>query len=57
MSADKEVEMISLPKSHVEELEEKARDCDYYKGRVDGLEYVIDTLENILKGVAEFMTG
>ena len=36
-----------------EELEQKAKDCEYYRGRVEGLEYVIDTLENILKSKGE----
>lgn len=43
-------ETVIVPKAYIEELIKRADDCDYYRGRVDGLEYVIDTLENILKG-------
>lgn len=41
--------VVTVPSEYIEELEKKAKDCDYYKGKVAGLEYVIDTIENILK--------
>ena len=31
------------------ELEKKVNDSEYFRGRVDGLEYVIDTLQDILQ--------
>lgn len=52
MNQDNEsnAETVMVPQAYLEELIKRADDCDYYKGRVEGLEYVIDTLENILKG-------
>lgn len=52
MNQDNEcnAEYVTVPQAYIEELTQKADDCNYYRGRIDGLEYVIDTLENILKG-------
>lgn len=40
---------VIVSEAYLKELQEKAKDSEYYRGRVDGLEYVIDTLENILQ--------
>ncbi len=44
-----EDEFVTIPKGYLMELEKKAKDSEYYRGRVDGLEYVIDSLENAFK--------
>lgn len=43
-------EIVTVPKGYLMELEQKAKDAEYYRGRVDGMEYVIDSLENAFKG-------
>ena len=41
---------IYVPEKFIQELKQKADDAEYYRGRVDGMEYVIDSLENAFKG-------
>lgn len=41
---------VTVSNEYLIELENKAKDCESFRGRVDGLEYVIDTIENSLKG-------
>ena len=45
-----EDEFVTVPKGYLMELEKKARDCEYFRGRVDGLEYALDSFENAFKG-------
>lgn len=45
----KEQEFVSVNKEYLIELEKKANDCEYFRGRVDGMEYVVDAIENTLK--------
>lgn len=40
--------VVEIPEKDLMELERKARDSEYLRGRVEGLEYVIDMFENIL---------
>lgn len=41
---------IYVPNEFIEELKQKADDAEYYRGRMDGMEYVIDSLENAFIG-------
>lgn len=41
---------ISVSEKFINELEQKAEASEYFRGRVDGMEYVIDALENAFKG-------
>ncbi len=41
---------VTVSKEYLMELEKKAKDSEYFRGRVDGLEYVIDSFENAFKG-------
>lgn len=40
---------VKVSEEYLMELEGKAKDSEYYRGRVDGMEYVIDALENAFK--------
>lgn len=42
------VKLVEISEKDLMTLEAKARDSEYFRGRVEGLEYVIDMLENIL---------
>ena len=42
-------EFVTVAKAYLMDLERKAKDSEYFRGRVDGLEYVIDSLENTFK--------
>ena len=46
---DKKSEFVTVPKEYLMELEKKAKDSEYFRGRVDGMEYVIDSFENAFK--------
>ena len=41
---------IYVTEQYYKELEQKAKNSEYFRGRVDGMEYVIDSLENVFKG-------
>lgn len=41
---------IYVTEQYYKELEQKAKNSEYFRGRVDGMEYVIDAIENALKG-------
>ena len=41
---------IFVTEKYIKELEQKAEASEYFRGRVDGMEYVIDALENAFKG-------
>ena len=40
---------VNADRDYLMELEEKAKNCDYFRGRVEGMEYVIDVLQEALK--------
>ena len=40
---------IYVTEQYYKELEQKAKDSEYYRGRVDGMEYVIDAIEEAYK--------
>ena len=46
----KEQEFVTVDKEYLMELEQKAKDSEHFRGRVDGMEYVIDALQEALKG-------
>lgn len=50
MSKYEEDKFIYISEKYIKELEEKAKDSEYFRGRVDGMEYVIDSFENAFKG-------
>lgn len=50
MSKYEEYEHIYVPEKYFKELEQKAKDAEYFRGRVDGMEYVIDSLEKAFIG-------
>ena len=50
MSKYEEYKHIYVPEKYLKELEQKAKDSEYFRGRVDGMEYVIDSLENAFIG-------
>ena len=43
-----EDKLIEIPEKDLAQLKEKAKNSEYYRGRVEGLEYVIDMMENVL---------
>ena len=43
---------VYVSEKYLKELEQKAEASEYFRGRVDGMEYVIDSFENAFKGVA-----
>lgn len=45
-----EDEFVTVSKDYLMELEKEAKNSDYFRGRVDGMEYVIDSIENAFKG-------
>lgn len=48
-----EDEFVTVSKEYFMELEKKAKDSEYFRGRVDGMEYVIDSFENAFKERSE----
>ena len=50
MSKNEEVRFIKVSEEYIKDLEQKAKDSEYFRGRVDGMEYVIDSFENAFKG-------
>lgn len=53
MSNSKEDKYIWVSEQYIKELEQKAKDSEYFRGKVHGMEYVIDSLENAFKGADE----
>lgn len=45
-----EREFATVSSEYLMELEKKAKNCEYFRGRVDGMEYVIDALYEVLQG-------
>ena len=43
-------EFVTVSKEYLMELEQKAKDSEYFRGRVDGMEYVVDALQEALQG-------
>ena len=41
---------VTVTKEYLMELKKKAKDAEYFRGRVDGMEYVIDSIEEAFKG-------
>ena len=46
-------EFVTVSNEYLMELEKKAKDSEYFRGRVDGMEYVIDSFENAFKERSE----
>ena len=46
----KEQEFVNVDREYLAELEQKAKDSEYFRGRVDGMEYVVDALQEALQG-------
>lgn len=44
-----EREFVTVSREYLMELEQKAKDSEYLRGRVEGMEYVIDSLYEALK--------
>ena len=42
-----EDDYVTISREYIKELEEKAKDCEYYRGYINGLESVLTTIENI----------
>lgn len=40
---------VTVAKEYLMELEQKAKDSEYFRGRVDGMEYIIDAIEEAYK--------
>ena len=40
---------VTVAKDYLVNLEQKAKDSEYFRGRVDGMEYVIDAIEEAFK--------
>lgn len=40
---------VNTDREYLMELEQKAKACDYFRGRVEGMEYVVDALQEALK--------
>ena len=40
---------VTVAKDYLMQLEKKAKDSEYFRGRVDGMEYIIDSFENAFK--------
>ena len=45
-----EREFVTVSREYLMELEKKAKDSEYFRGRVDGMEYVVDALQEALQG-------
>lgn len=41
-------DFVTVAKEYLMELEKKAKDSEYFRGRIDGLEYVIDSIYVVL---------
>ena len=46
----KERVFVNTDREYLMELEQNAKDREYYRGKVEGMEYVIDALQEALKG-------
>ena len=46
----KEQDFVYVCTDYLMELEEKAKKSEYLRGRVDGMEYVVDALQEALQG-------
>ena len=45
----KEQVFVNTDREYLMELEQKAKDSEYYRGRVEGMEYVVDALREALE--------
>lgn len=41
---------VTVAMDYLMNLEQKAKESDYFRGRVDGMEYIIDAIEEAYKG-------
>ena len=41
---------VTVTNDYLKILEQKAKDVEYFRGRVDGMEYVIDSIAEAFKG-------
>lgn len=48
---------VRILKESLMELEKKAKDSEYYRGRVDGMEYVIDAVVDAVEDVLKSKEG
>ena len=46
---DKEQKFVNVDAEYLQEIEQKAKESTYYRGRVEGLEYVLDCLVEMFK--------
>ena len=47
---NKEQVFVNTDREYLMELEQKAKDSEYFRGRVEGMENVVDALQEALKG-------
>ena len=40
---------VTVAKEYLMELEQKAKDSEYFRGRIDGMEYIVDAIEEAYK--------
>lgn len=45
-----DIKFVTIPKDYIMNLEKKAKDAEYFRGRVDGMKYIIDAIEEAYKG-------
>lgn len=45
----KEQVFVNTEREYLLELEQKAKNCEYFRGRVHGMEYVVDALQEVFK--------
>ena len=48
-----EQRFIGVDESYLKELEKKADDVDYFRGRIDGMEAVLDYMLDIARALGE----
>lgn len=46
----KEQVFVNTDREYLMELEQKAKDSEYFRGRVEGMEYVMAALKEVFKG-------
>lgn len=42
-------DFVTVAREYLQELESKAKDSEYFRGRIDGIEYVIDAVVEAIK--------
>lgn len=46
-------EFVTVAREYLQELESKAKDSEYFRGRIDGMEYVVDVVAEAIKELKE----